>query len=495
MDDHAKEQDALLHEYVLSREGKAGASADPWSADGPSSISPFVPCAASRIPHVLRAARLTPDDVLWDLGCGDGRLLHQAASQYGCKCVGLDIDAPCIDDAIARAAQQQAEHLCSFATADLTALQPGALQPTADGTVELGAAVRPDASGAPPRFLAPTVVLLFITAHGLTRLESFLYGEWSRGGLRILTCVESFASCFDFESADPLFGYEETRHEWPIYEAFERHGVYVVPPLETDVEAWAALEAMHGPRTAPTPAEVDAASAQPGAYATLRGVLTLQDMEAIDALGKACEARESEAGAVGAADESLSGEERARVDGDEEVSMAALDLFASDASETDILSAAEDCMHGSRLHRVVHLHRDGQFQTALPVLLDKVLARVRTADAAGWRLLLGRPINIRSAEWHVYRPGGAVSAPEHRDTGSLLTLTCLLTPPERYEGATLTFPLAGDGGAATPQLACGDGVLFPSEMRHNVTPLISGERRSFVVELWEGGPNSHNRWG
>ena len=131
MDQHAKEQDALLHEYVLRR-GPARAASEAWSADGPQSISPFVPCAASRIPHVLRACRLTKADVLWDLGCGDGRLLHQAACQYGCRCVGLDIDAPCISEAGARARQQQVDHLCQFATADLTALQPGALH-TVDG--------------------------------------------------------------------------------------------------------------------------------------------------------------------------------------------------------------------------------------------------------------------------------------------------------------------------------------------------------------------------
>ena len=33
-------------------------------------------------------------DVLWDLGCGDGVVLIQAAQRCGCRCVGLDIDQP-----------------------------------------------------------------------------------------------------------------------------------------------------------------------------------------------------------------------------------------------------------------------------------------------------------------------------------------------------------------------------------------------------------------
>ncbi|CAE8600461.1 unnamed protein product, partial [Polarella glacialis] len=91
------EQSALLKEYVLTRKQELERYADADdSAAGPFSIAPFVPCAASRIPYVLQAARLGPDDVLWDLGCGDGIILIEAALRCGCRCVGLDIDAPCI---------------------------------------------------------------------------------------------------------------------------------------------------------------------------------------------------------------------------------------------------------------------------------------------------------------------------------------------------------------------------------------------------------------
>ena len=72
LDAHSAEQDLLLNAFHLSQRERNEASADdPWSAAGPSSVSPFVPCAFGRIPAALRAARLTSDDVLWDLGCGD----------------------------------------------------------------------------------------------------------------------------------------------------------------------------------------------------------------------------------------------------------------------------------------------------------------------------------------------------------------------------------------------------------------------------------------
>ena len=116
LDAHSAEQDLLLNAFHLSQRDRNEASADdPWSAAGPSSVSPFVPCAFGRIPAALRAARLTADDVLWDLGCGDGRVLLQAAAQYGCRCVGLDIDADCIRDATAQAAACGLKKRCVFA--------------------------------------------------------------------------------------------------------------------------------------------------------------------------------------------------------------------------------------------------------------------------------------------------------------------------------------------------------------------------------------------
>ena len=57
------------------------------------------------------------------------------------------------------------------------------------------------------------------------------------------------------------------------------------------------------------------------------------------------------------------------------------------------------------------------------------------------RLLVegGRAVGVRSAELHIYGVGGAVSDPQHRDMGSLLTLSALLTPPDAFEGATFTI--------------------------------------------------------
>ena len=104
VDAHTQEQGRLLRAFHFGQDRPK----DEWSSTGPRSLSPFVPCASARIAAVFSAARLTHEDVLWDLGCGDGRVLHQAAVQHGCRCVGLEIDRACVDEAQQRAAEQGA---------------------------------------------------------------------------------------------------------------------------------------------------------------------------------------------------------------------------------------------------------------------------------------------------------------------------------------------------------------------------------------------------
>ena len=120
------EQSALAREHVLTARLYTD---DPHSHAGPRSISPFAPCCASRLPVVYDAARLTRDSVVWDLGCGDGRVLHDAAARYGCRCVGVEIDATCLRRCASRAKSRGpvVENLCRWHLADVTAAPEGVL--------------------------------------------------------------------------------------------------------------------------------------------------------------------------------------------------------------------------------------------------------------------------------------------------------------------------------------------------------------------------------
>lgn len=53
---------------------------------------PYVSSSPEVVDKMLEVAKLTKDDVVYDLGCGDGRIVIAAAKKYGCKAVGIDID-------------------------------------------------------------------------------------------------------------------------------------------------------------------------------------------------------------------------------------------------------------------------------------------------------------------------------------------------------------------------------------------------------------------
>lgn len=56
----------------------------------------FVPSPQDVVEKMLELAKVTRDDVVYDLGCGDGRIVVTAAKKYGCKAVGFDLDRECV---------------------------------------------------------------------------------------------------------------------------------------------------------------------------------------------------------------------------------------------------------------------------------------------------------------------------------------------------------------------------------------------------------------
>ena len=54
--------------------------------------APWVPSTRKTVESMLEMAEVTPDDVVYDLGCGDGRTVITAARSYGARAVGIEID-------------------------------------------------------------------------------------------------------------------------------------------------------------------------------------------------------------------------------------------------------------------------------------------------------------------------------------------------------------------------------------------------------------------
>jgi 16S rRNA A1518/A1519 N6-dimethyltransferase RsmA/KsgA/DIM1 with predicted DNA glycosylase/AP lyase activity len=54
--------------------------------------APWVPTSMSMVQKMLELAEVGSDDVVYDLGCGDGRTVLTAARVYGARAVGIEID-------------------------------------------------------------------------------------------------------------------------------------------------------------------------------------------------------------------------------------------------------------------------------------------------------------------------------------------------------------------------------------------------------------------
>lgn len=64
---------------------------------------PYVPTPQTVVDKMLELAAVTKDDVVYDLGSGDGRIVITAAKKYGVRGVGVDIDPERIKEANANA--------------------------------------------------------------------------------------------------------------------------------------------------------------------------------------------------------------------------------------------------------------------------------------------------------------------------------------------------------------------------------------------------------
>jgi SAM-dependent methyltransferase len=59
----------------------------------------YVPTPQGVVDAMLKLAHVTEQDVVYDLGCGDGRIPITAAQKYGARGVGIDIDPKRIEEA------------------------------------------------------------------------------------------------------------------------------------------------------------------------------------------------------------------------------------------------------------------------------------------------------------------------------------------------------------------------------------------------------------
>ena len=144
--------------------------------------APYVASPPDVVDRMLALAQVGPDDVVYDLGSGDGRIVIAAAVKFGARGVGIDIDPARVAEAQANAVRAGVGHLVTFRQGDVMAAD------VSDATVvtlylltaqnirlkpRLTAALRPGARIVSHNFgmgdWTPIIVDTFMSADGQSR--------------------------------------------------------------------------------------------------------------------------------------------------------------------------------------------------------------------------------------------------------------------------------------------------------------------------------------
>jgi SAM-dependent methyltransferase len=118
----------VLASFLACAVVTASPAVAPLTAGGPQQTAPvptktpdviYVPTPEVVVEAMLKLAHVTKDDVIYDLGCGDGRFIVTAAKRFGARGVGIDIDPERIAEARANARKEGVSGRVRFVEQDL----------------------------------------------------------------------------------------------------------------------------------------------------------------------------------------------------------------------------------------------------------------------------------------------------------------------------------------------------------------------------------------
>jgi precorrin-6B methylase 2 len=157
---------------------------------GPTSqtLAPYAATPEDVVDRMLALAGTTKNDVVYDLGSGDGRIPIRAAVLYGSRGVGIEIDPARVAEARANAKAAGVDHLVEFRLQD---------------------ALQADVSPA-------TIVTLYMLASGNAKLRPILTRQL-RPGARIVSHAFSMGPVWPADKVDHFVsarGDEVTLYLW-----------------------------------------------------------------------------------------------------------------------------------------------------------------------------------------------------------------------------------------------------------------------------------------
>lgn len=82
----------------------------------------FIATPQDVVDKMLELVEVKKDDLLYDLGCGDGRIVVTAAKRYGCRAVGYDLDPERIKESMENVEKNEVGHLVEIEQKDIFTL-------------------------------------------------------------------------------------------------------------------------------------------------------------------------------------------------------------------------------------------------------------------------------------------------------------------------------------------------------------------------------------
>ena len=82
----------------------------------------YVPTPQDVVDKMLEMAQVTKDNLVYDLGCGDGRIVVTAAMKHGCKAIGYDIDPQRVKESLENVEKSKVGNLVTIEQKDIFTL-------------------------------------------------------------------------------------------------------------------------------------------------------------------------------------------------------------------------------------------------------------------------------------------------------------------------------------------------------------------------------------
>ncbi|HEY6562277.1 MAG TPA: methyltransferase domain-containing protein [Polyangiaceae bacterium] len=114
-------QESTAAEQTAAAGADAGATTETAEATRTPDVV-YVPTPQPVVDKMLDLVKLKKSDVVYDLGCGDGRIVVTAAKKYGTKAFGFDIDPERVAEAKENVKKNKVEHLVTIEQKDIFTL-------------------------------------------------------------------------------------------------------------------------------------------------------------------------------------------------------------------------------------------------------------------------------------------------------------------------------------------------------------------------------------